>query len=407
MSNSFRDLERPDAAHRKAAVLMAAISALECLEHPTRQDMAQFSQLFMPLYAAASTEIRRTASATLSRLPRVPDDVVEMLINEPITIAAPFIAHYSMLKESALARAVLHNGAPHARAAARRPGLSLAAISTLRRLKDPSVEGLLILRGLIPDPAVEDKSTAAPITVPDARPRVDAPPLDPSEKLRSELRALVTRSPAAKSHSDQPKLQKSISRPGHRAPAQLLNRPTSLRKTPAVSKAQPAVSETESASTQDVSRAARRRIAEVHLVKLARHASSDQASWFATALADAMDASFALSERIMMDLSGRQLATALIGLGAPTDTIKSALESFFPHLAQPSLRHTLATDLIEDLDSESCTARLQAWQRADSYTNGGAAHVPALAEGKPVRQAPNQRATPESSRRASPNRKAG
>ncbi|AKI01238.1 hypothetical protein IMCC20628_02540 [Hoeflea sp. IMCC20628] len=407
MSNSFRDLERPDAAHRKAAVLMAAISALECLDHPNRQDLAQFSQLFMPLYAAASSEVRRTASATLSRLPRVPDDVVEMLINQPITIAAPFIAHYPLLKESALARAVLHNGAPHARAAARRPDLSPQAIATLRRLNDPSVEGLLILRGLIPAPAVAVQSAAAPTTVPDARPLVDAPPLDPSEKLRSELRALVTRSPAAKLHSDEPKLQVQVSRPGHRAPAQPLNRPTSLRKAPAASAAQPARPETKTAPKKELSRAARRRITEVHLAKLARHASSDQASWFATALADAMDSSFALSERIMMDLSGRQLATALIGLGAPSATIKSALESFFPHLAQPSLRHTLATDLIEDLDSESCTARLQAWQRADSYTTGNTNHVPALAEGKPVRQDAFQRAAPERSRQVSPVRKAG
>ena len=68
MSDSFRDLERPDAARRKEAVLMAAISALECLDHPTRQDLARFSRLFMPLYASASPETRRTASATLSRL---------------------------------------------------------------------------------------------------------------------------------------------------------------------------------------------------------------------------------------------------------------------------------------------------------------------------------------------------
>jgi uncharacterized protein (DUF2336 family) len=121
-----------------------------------------------------------------------------------------------------------------------------------------------------------------------------------------------------------------------------------------------------------------------------------------------MGASYALAERIMMDLSGRQLATALIGLGAPEGTIKSALESFFPHLAKPSVRHTLATDLIEELDSASCAARLQAWQRADSYTNGAAAHVPALADGKPVRQDRDRRISPRDIRhRISGSRKAG
>ena len=121
-----------------------------------------------------------------------------------------------------------------------------------------------------------------------------------------------------------------------------------------------------------------------------------------------MGASFALAERIMMDLSGRQLATAMIGLGAPEDTIKSALESFFPHLAKPSARYTLATDLIEELDIDSCAARLQSWQRADSYTNGAAFHVPALADGKPVRQDRDQRVSPRDVRdRMLPSRKTG
>ncbi|MDP2121722.1 MAG: hypothetical protein Q8K28_17635, partial [Hoeflea sp.] len=129
MSDNFRDLERPDAAHRKDQVLMAAISGLECLERPTRQDLVRFSRLFMPLYAGAHPDVKRTASAALSRLPRLPDDVADMLVNEPIAIAAPFIAHYPLLKESTLARAVARRGAPHARAAARRSDLSPQAIA--------------------------------------------------------------------------------------------------------------------------------------------------------------------------------------------------------------------------------------------------------------------------------------
>ncbi|MCY0094419.1 hypothetical protein [Hoeflea ulvae] len=397
MSDSFRDLERPDAAHRKAAVLMASISALECLDHPTRQDMARFSRLFMPLYAAASPETRRTVSATLSRLSRVPDDVVDMLINEPIAIAAPFIAHYPRLKESALARCVARNGAPHARAAARRPDLSPQAIAALRGLNDPSVEGLLILRGLIPDPALEAREAPAqpapvkqaPKTA-DALPVITAPPLDPSEKLRAVLRNLAQRSPATPSP---------------------LNRPTSRRKPDSAATPLPQIApdaaDAENPGRTAVSAETRSRFAKVQLAKLARYATSDQASWFATALADAMGSSFALAERIMMDLSGRQLATALIGLGAPETTIKSALESFFPHMAQPSKRHTLATDLIEELDSESCAARLAAWQRADDYTNGASQHVPVLADGKPVRQAATPRPLPETARRTTPARKTG
>jgi len=408
VSDNFRDLERPDAAHRKDQVLMAAISGLECLEHPTRQDLARFSRLFMPLYAAASLDVRRTASAALSRLPRLPDDVADMLVHEPIAIAAPFIAHYPLLKESTLARAVARKGAPHARAAARRSDLSPQAIATLRSLNDPSVEGLLILRGLIPDPAKNPGTqfpaarplapAAAPVARPHAtpsaaphvktRPVVEAPPLDPSGKLREVLRALALRSPAAgplpapqEPAIAAPKPKRPVPTVGHRAPAQPLNRPVSTRAAPGTEpmRATPAASPP-------------RKITELRLTQLARYAKPDQASWFATALADAMQSSYALAERIMMDISGRQLATALIAMGVPEATIRASLESFFPHLGQPSTQKTLATDLIAGLDREACAARLDAWQRADSYTHGGATHVPALAESKDVRRQPFERA---------------
>jgi uncharacterized protein (DUF2336 family) len=383
VSDNFRDLERPDGGRRKDAVMMAAISGLECLDHPTRQDMARFSRLFIPLYRTASEEARRTASATLSRLSRVPEDVADMLINEPIAIAAPFIVHYPLLNETALTRAVMRHGAPHARAAARRSDLSPQAIAKLQELNDPSVDGLLVLRGLIRAPAPAQPSPAVSTPAPDLRPSIDAPPLDPSERLRTQLKAMVAANPAPKSP---------------------LNRPTSQRKiTGTDSESEAAVGKPASASTT-----ARRRVGDVRLAQLARHAKNDQETWFATALADAMGASFALAERIMMDLSGRQLATAMIGLGAPESTIKSALESFFPHLAKPSTRHTLATDLIEELDSDSCQARLQAWQRADSYTNGAATHVPTLAEGKSVRRDSGQRVSPRDIRnRISTSRQTG
>ncbi|SOE17489.1 uncharacterized protein SAMN05877838_2389 [Hoeflea halophila] len=379
--------------------MMAAISGLECLDHPTRQDLVRFSRLFVPLYKTASQEARRTASATLSRLSQVPEDVAEMLINEPIAIAAPFIVHYPRFKETALVQAVMRHGAPHARAAARRSDLSPQAIARLQQLKDPSVDSLLVLRGLIPAPAQPQAASemqAVPkmqARAPEAatakslpsRPNVAAPPLDPSERLRTQLKALVAASPA---------------------PQAPLNRPTSPHKRATTqSSAAPVLAEPATASAKA---RAQRRVGDVRLAQLARHARTDQESWFATALADAMGASFALAERIMMDLSGRQLATAMIGLGAPEATIKSALESFFPHLANPSARHTLATDLIEELDSENCAARLQSWQRADSYTNGAASHVPALADGKPVRQDRDQRVSPRDVRdRMLPSRKTG
>jgi uncharacterized protein (DUF2336 family) len=379
VSDSFRDLERPEAAHRKDAVLMAAISGLEYLDRPSRQDLARFSKLFLPLFEAASTQTRRTAAAALSRLPRVPDDVAEHLINQPIEIAAPFIAHFPGLKESALARAVALNGAPHARAAARRSDLSPQAIASLRGLNDPSVEGLLILRGLIPDPARQAARSVETrferLAKAELR-TVETPPLDPSENLREVLRKLALRNPGS---------TVPTRRPGHVAP---LNRPVS--KQAKSGESGPAAT---GGTLRHASAATLRRLAEARLNQLARYARPDHESWFATALADAMETSYALAERIMMDLSGRQLATALIGLKAPPETTKAALESFFPHLSKPSMRLTQANDLILDLDPQACADRLSAWQRADRYTSGEAVHVPALAEGKPARLQSGGRAT--------------
>lgn len=363
---------------------MAAISGLEYLDRPSRQDLARFSKLFLPMFEAASPQTRRTASAALSRLPRVPDDVAEILINQPIDVAAPFIAHYPGLKENALTRAVRQNGAPHARAAARRSDLSPQAISALRALNDPSVEGLLVLRGLIPDPARQTsrkfESRIERVTNAERR-TVETPPLDPSEQLREQLRALALRAPSP-------------------APAAPLNRPLSpLRPGTERPKAETPVRQDRRAGRAGLagpsapgnarpaaSAATRKRLDEARLGQLARYAKPDHESWFATALADAMDTSYALAERIMMDLSGRQLATAMIALGAPEATTRAALESFFPHLSRPSRHQTQASDLINDLDPGICSERLSAWRRADRYTSAEGVHVPALADGKPVRR---------------------
>ena len=63
MSDSFRDLERPESAHRKDAVLMAAISGLEYLDRPSRQDLARFSKLFLPMFEAASAATLQATAA--------------------------------------------------------------------------------------------------------------------------------------------------------------------------------------------------------------------------------------------------------------------------------------------------------------------------------------------------------
>lgn len=354
MSNRFRDLEKPDQRRRTDIVLMASVSGFECLARPGRQDLKQFAQLFLPLFEAASPEARRTASAALSRLDSVPADIAEMLTFQPIDIAAPFIAHYPHLSEAVLARAIARHGAGHARVAARRTDLSAAGLVALRALNEPSVNRVLQLRGLVeaqpsltpePDPDLEfdlgDIYAGTGTDTPPMYDEVSDVARHSSDALRAKLKEMVLRQPAAKAKAKAP-----------------------------------ATPEHSTVST---------RLAAAHAARLARFAKPDQAEWFATALADAMASSFALAERIMLDISGRQLATTLIALGVDDMVNRTALEAHFPPLAQSSGDTTRAGRLIAGLDRDECAARLDAWLRADRYTSARPVHVPVLAETRPDR----------------------
>lgn len=394
MSNRFRELEKPNSEHRKDVVLMAAVSGFESLKRPGRQDFVQFCALFPKLFEAASPEARRTAAAALSRLAYVPDEIADMLLNQPVEIAAPFISHYESLSEASLARAIGRHGIGHARAAARRTHLSPAALSALWALKEPSIDRALSLRGL----SVEE-TFAAPIEVPaavaethaparfeEAAPPslsmeplsmaslsmadipdlevaeqfLDLPPLeslvsaDPaSERLRQELRDMVARQATGRAAP-----QKFVRRSDVHHMADLL------------------------AAARDFDFGEAKRILpqQSHLDRVARFANSGDAHWFATALADAMSSSFSLAERIMLDLSGQQLATAMLALGSQKTDIARALETYFPHLGERAHMASKAELMILALDPEDCAARLDAWVRADAYTSRRTTHVPVMTE---------------------------
>ncbi|MBX9455515.1 MAG: DUF2336 domain-containing protein [Rhizobium sp.] len=66
---------------------------------------------------------------------------------------------------------------------------------------------------------------------------------------------------------------------------------------------------------------------------LVRFARLREARNFSHALADALGSSRWLSERIMLDLSGQQLATALMALGAEPVDGQFMLAQLYPHLA--------------------------------------------------------------------------
>ncbi|MCX8998484.1 DUF2336 domain-containing protein [Rhizobiaceae bacterium BDR2-2] len=124
---------------------------------------------------------------------------------------------------------------------------------------------------------------------------------------------------------------------------------------------------------------------------LIRFARTRETVHFATALADALSASRWLAERILLDISGKQLATTLVGTGMAAADATFILERLYPHLAEPDGQVSRADRLIASLDPDRCGERVEAWRRADSYTfaqERAAEPDPLVAEAYPL---PNER----------------
>lgn len=103
---------------------------------------------------------------------------------------------------------------------------------------------------------------------------------------------------------------------------------------------------------------------------LVRFARLREARPFSHALADALGSSRWLSERIMLDLSGQQLGTALMALGVEPCDGQFILAQFYPHLSALADGKSRAQVLWEGLDPERCDERMLAWLRADDEAEG-------------------------------------
>lgn len=298
------------------------------MTRPTRHDLQQFSDLFLPLFEVASVDARRMAAAALSHCAHTPPAVARVIVEQPIAVAAPFLVHAPVLDEDTLLDVVRQFGAGHARAVARRHDLPAGVVGALAALKEPAVTRALVLRKLIDEEANTDSSF----------PAVDQPSSgDDAFALREKLRAMVTRdsSPAS---------------------------PTGVTLP--------------------------RRVAPDVEERLIRHARESEPVYFTTALADALGSSYQLAERIMLDVSGRQLSETLVALGLRYTIIVVALERFFPHLARGEADARRSLQLLRSCAYTECIERVSAWLRADQPAQS-AKHVPFTAEGS--RPRPNTR----------------
>ena len=327
---------------------MATVSSFENLQFPTKSELRQFAELFAPLFKASSDEARRQAVAALSQCPQVPQAVALFIGSQPIGVSAIFLTCSQSISDETLITIARTQGSAHAHAITRRENLSPMVIDAL-----VDVRQAYPIRGAaeaadqpqpVPPPLLTTPVSPTPLFAP---PDVAAEPAAPAETpvvnreeaIRQELKGLVR-------HLSHPK--------------------------------------------ED--RLGLRTATEMQEALLVRFARTREAEHFATTLADSLSASRWLAERIMLDISGLQLATTLVSLNLSDMDTALVLTRFYPHLAERIGDTTRAEALLQGLDPAECDVRVEAWRRADSYTFGngqrgsGDDRAPAAAQNRGAQQ---------------------
>jgi uncharacterized protein (DUF2336 family) len=323
----------------KDVVLMATVTSFESLPHPSRSELRQFAELFSPLFRASSDEARRQAVAALSQSKTVPPTVAFFIASQPIAVSAPFLAASPCLTNEALITIAKSQGVDHARAIVRRENLAPAVIDALVALRyertatsKPSTAGAI-------SPAREGDM---PADIEPSALDMLAGPLAAAVDVTETLEAAIVEAREAERMLREDELRNRLKRmAGH-----------SERK------------------PED--RLGLRTLSSVQAALLVRFARVRDAAHFAGVLADAMSSSRWLAERVLLDVSGLQLATVLKGLHADRADATYILARFYDHLAETKAGINRVDVLWDGLDEDQCGRRLESWRRADRYT-----HAPA------------------------------
>ncbi len=124
-------------------------------------------------------------------------------------------------------------------------------------------------------------------------------------------------------------------------------------------------------------------IGELHCALLVRFARNGETTLFSTALADALGASRALTDRILLDVSGQQLAATLAALAFPAGEERRVIEALYPHLSERIGGGSRAEAVIGSLDRQASSERVASWLRADAGPKP-TRHEGLLAENRPA-----------------------
>jgi uncharacterized protein (DUF2336 family) len=297
----------------KDVVLMATVTGFEGLRHPRRTDLKQFSELFDPLFSASSDEARRQAAAALSQCPHVPPSVALQIGNAPISIAAIFLTRSASIDDATLLQVIRSQGQAHATAIARRDNLSVHVVDALVERRQTG--------------AVPAKTAAPPVQASPAAPAApEAEQRQPEPLAQDMTTAKLLREEKLRGDL------KSLARVARQAAPAL----------PVIEPLNP-----------------------LHEALLVRFARSGEANLFAASLSAALSSSPELGERILLDISGQQLATTLTALDMHTDDNLFVLSALYPDLAERLGGTTRGETLLASLSPESSRVRVQAWLQAD------------------------------------------
>lgn len=346
VDDRFRELERPLAMRKKDVVLLATVTSFEALAHPGKSDLKQFAELFPPLFAASSEETRRQAVAALSQCPYVPHSIQIFLSEQPIELAALFLTS-AALSDEVLMEIAGRCGEAHARAIAKRENLSPGVVDMLVGLRHDRLhrrdQPLAQTAPMRPQPAA---------TLPPSPPllaKEDMTGMTDDEKISND-------SPAP---ADQGVEMEAAALPAN-AETERLDREEKLR--------QSIKDLARHLNPPDSDRQGLRHIQPVEMALFARFARAGEIGLFTTALSYALSCTRWLAERILLDMSGLQLATTLVSLGMPDEEAAVVLCGIYPHLAAADGHGTRADSLLQSLDLRDCDLRVDSWLRADTYS---------------------------------------
>lgn len=349
VSEQFRELEKPAGARNKDVVLMATVTSFQALSFPGKSELRQFAELFQPLFAGSSVEARREAVAALSRSPNLPLSVAAFIASQPISIAAPFLASSPALSDDMLIMIARTQGADHARAIVKR-----------ERLSPTVIDALVSMRHALPPRPEKVKADEAKDAEAKAGPQQHAEPTR-FDRIMTEL-----------TMSDLPGAKPQASAAGETAEAGAQMDETLRAETARAEMLRQTIKRMayqQRPPRED--RLGRRQATPVQTALLVRFARAHDGGFFATTLADMLSSSRWLAERILLDISGRQLATTLAGVAMEDRDAIFILEHIYPHLARRENGASRAETLLFGMDPDQAEARIDSWIRADRYTFEG------------------------------------